>query len=183
VWRIRRLLGGRENPVSSVAPITAITLLLVVIGAYAFATPGSRTSAHQDSAGTLRETSPGPTQELIRQFDGSRTRRDRVDAISRLSGDLSAAAWQKLVLIAERDPDIEVRKEAVSHIAGRATPAAVQELIRLYGASREQAMKLQVLSYLSGLRTSDSMAKVREIADGDTDPVIRAQALDYVLGR
>src|SRR4029450_11749810 len=118
---------------SSVAPITAITLLLVVIGAYAFATPGSRTSAHQDSAAPLRETSAGPTQELIRQFDGSRTRRDRVDAISRLSGDLSAAAWQQLVLIAERDPDFEARKEAVSYIAGRATAAAGQELIRLDG--------------------------------------------------
>ena len=183
VGRIRRLLAGREDPVSGVAATTAITLLLVVIGAYAFAAPGSRANAHQDSAGTLRETSPGPTQELIRQFDSSRTRRDRVDAISRLSGDLSAAAWQKLVLIAERNPDIEVRKEAVSYIAGRATPAAVQELIRLYGASREQAMKLQVLSYLSGLRTSESMTKIREIAHGDTDPVIRAQALDYVLGR
>ncbi len=87
------------------------------------------------------------------------------------------------MLIAERDPDIEVRKEAVSYIAGRATPVAVQELIRLYGASREQAMKLQVLSYLSGLPTSASMAKIREIADGDADPVIRAQASDYALGR
>lgn len=183
VGRIRRLLGGREDPVAGVAPTTAIALLFVVIGVSAFAAPGSNASVHQDSAGTLRETSPGPTQEPIRQFDGSRTRRDRVDAISRLSGDLSVAAWQKLVLIAERDPDIEVRKEAVSYIAGRATPAAVQELIRLYGASREQAMKLQVLSYLSGLRTSESMAKIREIADGDRDPVIRAQALDYVLGR
>ena len=85
--------------------------------------------------------------------------------------------------IAERDPDIEVRKEAVSYIAGRATPAAVQELVRLYGASGEQAMKLHVLSYLSGLRTPESMAKIREIADGDTDPMIRAHALDYVLGR
>jgi hypothetical protein len=183
VGRIRRLLSGRENPVSGLAPVTAVTLLVIGIAAYAFAAPTSRTSAHQDSAGTLHETSPGPTQELIRQFDGSRTRRDRVDAISRLSGDLSAAAWQKLVLIAERDPDIELRKEAVSYLAGRATPAAVQELIRLYGASREQAMKLQVLSYLSGLRTSESMAKIREIANGETDPVIREKALDYVLGR
>ena len=181
--RIRRLLSGRENAVSGIAPITAVTLLLVGIGAYALAAPASRPSAQHDSAGTLRETSPAPTQELIRQFDGSRTRRDRVDAISRLSGDLSTAAWQKLVLIAEQDPDFDVRKEAVSYIAGRATPAAVQELIRLYGASREQAMKLQVLSYLSGLRTSESMAKIREIAEGDRDPVIRAQALDYVLGR
>jgi hypothetical protein len=181
--RIRRLLGGRQEPVSGVGPTTAITLLLIAIGAYAFAAPDFRASTHQDSAGTLRETSPGPTQELIRQFDGSRTRGDRVDAISRLSGDFSAAAWHKLVLIAERDPDIEVRKEAVSYIAGRATPAAVQELIGLYGASREQAMKLHVLSYLSGLRTSESMAKIREIADGDLDPVIRARALDYVLGR
>jgi len=181
--RIRRLLSGRENAVPGVAPVTAVTLLLFGISAYALAAPGSRASAHQDSAGTVRETSPGPTQELIRQFDGSRTRRDKVDAISRLSGDLSTPAWQKLVLIAERDPDIEVRKEAVSYVAGRATPTAVQELIRLYGASREQAMKLQVLSYLSGLRTSESMAKIHEIADGDTDPVIRAQALDYVLGR
>jgi bla regulator protein blaR1 len=183
VGRIRRLLSGRENAVSGIAPITAVTLLLVGIGAYALAAPASRPSAQHDSAGTLRETSPAPTQELIRQFDGSRTRRDRVDAISRLSGDLSTAAWQKLVLIAEQDPDFDVRKEAVSYIAGRATPAAVRELIRLYGASREQAMKLQVLSYLSGLRTSESMAKIREIAEGDRDPVIRAQALDYVLGR
>jgi len=183
VGRIRRLLSGRENPVSGLAPITAVTLLLVAIGAYAFAAPGPRASAQQDSAGTLRETSPGPTQELIRQFDGGRTRRDKVGAISRLSGDLSVAAWQKLVLIAERDADFEVRKEAVSYIAGRATPAAVQELIRLYGASHEQAFKLHVLSYLSGLRTSESMAKIREIADGETDPVIRAKALDYVLGR
>jgi len=183
VGRIRRLLSGREIAVSVIAPITAVTLLLVGVGAYALAAPASRPSAQQDSAGTLRETSPGPTQELIRQFDDSRTRPDRVDAISRLSGDLSIAAWQKLVLIAERDPDIVVRKEAVSYIAGRATPAAVQELIRLYGTSREQAMKLQVLSYLSGLRTSESMAKIREIADHETDLVIRARALDYVLGR
>jgi beta-lactamase regulating signal transducer with metallopeptidase domain len=183
VGRIRRLLGGREDPVSGVAPITAITLLLVVIGAYAFAVPGSRATAHQDSAGTLRETSPGPTQELIRQFDGGRTRRDKVDAISRLSGDLSVGAWQKLVLIAERDPDFEVRKEAVSYIAGRATPAAVHELIRLYADSGDQPFKLHVLSYLSGLRTPESMTKIREIANGETDPVIRAKALDYVLGR
>jgi hypothetical protein len=67
-------------------PRTAVTLLLVVIGAYAFAAPASRASARQDSAGTLRETSPGPTQELIRQFEGGRTRRDKVDAIGRLSG-------------------------------------------------------------------------------------------------
>jgi beta-lactamase regulating signal transducer with metallopeptidase domain len=183
VGRIRRLLSGRENPVSGLAPITAVTLLLIAIGAYAFAAPGSRASVQQDSSGSFRETSPGPTQELINQFDSSRTRRDKVDAISRLSGDLSAAAWQKLVLIAERDPDFEVRKEAVSYIAGRATPAAVQELIRLYAADGDQAFKLHVLSYLSGLRTSESMAKVREIADGETDPVIRAKALDYVLGR
>ena len=183
VGRIRRLLSGREIAVSVIAPITAVTLLLVGVGAYALAAPASRPSAQQDSAGTLRDTSPGPTQELIRQFDDSRTRPDRVDAISRLSGDLSTAAWQELVLIAERDPDIVVRKEAVSYIAGRATPAAVQELIRLYGTSREQAMKLQVLSYLSGLRTSESMAKIREIADHETDLVIRARALDYVLGR
>jgi hypothetical protein len=69
-----------------------------------------------------------------------------VDAISRLSGDLSAAAWQKLVVIAERDPDFEVRKEAVSYIAGRATPAAVRELIRLYGAGNDRPFKLHVLS-------------------------------------
>ncbi len=183
VGRIRRLLSGREHPVAGVAPITAVTFLLVALGAYAFAAPGSRASVQQDSAGSLRDTSPSPTQELIHQFDSSRTRRDKVDAISRLSGDLSAAAWQKLVLIAERDPDFEARKEAVSHIAGRATPAAVQELIRLYGASHEQAFKLHVLSYLSGLRTSESMAKIREIADGEADPVIREKALDYVLGR
>ena len=183
VGRIRRLLSGRENPVSGVAPITAVTLLLVAIGAYAFAAPASRASGQKDSAGTLRETSPGPTQELIRQFDGGRTRRDKVDAISRLSGDLSAAAWQKLVFIAEQDPDFDVRKEAVSYIAGRATPAAVQELIRLYDASPEQAWKLHVVSYLSGLRTPESMTKIREIADGEMDPVIRTKALDYVLGR
>ena len=183
VGRIRRLLSGHENPVSGLAPVTALTLLLIVIGAYAFAAPTAGASAQQDSPGVSRETSPGPTQELIRQFDSGRTRRDKIDAISRLSGDLSAAAWQKLVLIAERDPDFEVRKEAVSYIAGRATPAAVQELIRLYGASDEQAFKLHVLSYLSGLRTSESMAKIREIADGEMDPVIREKALDYVLGR
>ena len=183
VGRIRRLLSGRENPVSGLAPITAVTLLLIAIGAYAFAAPTSRASVHQDSPGILRETSPGPTQALIRQFDSGRTRRDKVDAMSRLSGDLSAVAWQKLVLIAESDPDFEVRKEAVSYIAGRATPAAIQELIRLYGASREQAFKLHVLSYLSGLHAAESMAKVREIAKGETDPVIRTKALDYVLGR
>jgi beta-lactamase regulating signal transducer with metallopeptidase domain len=183
VGRIRRLLSGRENPVSGLAPITAVTLLLIAIGASAFAAPASRASVHQDSAGILRETSPGPTQELIRQFDAGQTRRDKVDAMSRLSGDLSAGAWQKLVLIAERDSDFEVRKEAVSYIAGRATPAAVQELIRLYGASREQAFKLHVLSYLSGLHTAESMAKIREIADGETDAVIREKALEYVLGR
>ena len=183
VGRIRRLLGGRENPVSGFPPVPAVTLVLIAVGVYAFAAPAFRASARQDSAGTLRETSPGPTQELIRQFDSSQKRRDKVDAISRLSGDLTVAAWQKLVLIAERDPDFEVRKEAVSYIAGRATPAAVQELIRLYEASHEQAWKLHVLSYLSGLRTSESMAKIREIADGETDPLIRAKALDYVLGR
>ena len=183
VGRIRRLLSGRENPVSGLAPINAVTLLLIAIGAYAFAAPTSRASVQQDSPGIFRETSPGPTRELIRQFDSGRTRRDKVDAMSRLSGDLSAAAWQKLVLIAERDPDFEVRKEAVSYIAGRATQAAVQELIRLYGASREQAFKLHVLSYLSGLHAAESMAKIREIAAGETDPVIRAKALDYVLGR
>ena len=183
VGRIRRLLSGRENPVSSVAPITAVTLLLVAIGAYAFAAPASRTNGQQGSPGILRETSPGPTYELIRQFDSARTQQDKVDAISRLSGDLSVAAWQKLVLIAERDPDFGVRKEAVSYVAGRATPAAVQELIRLYAADGDQAFKLHVLSYLSGLRTPESMTKIREIADGETDPVIRARALDYVLGR
>ena len=183
VGRIRRLLSGRENPVSGVAPVTAVTLLLIAIGASALAALASTANVQQDSAGTMRETSPGPTQEMIRQFDSSRTRRDKVNAISRLSGDLSAAAWQKLVLIAERDPDFEVRKEAVSYIAGRATPAAVQELIRLYGDSGDQAFKLHVLSYLSGLRTSESMTKIREIASGETDPVIREKALDYVLGR
>ena len=115
VGRIRRLLSGRENPVSGVAPVTAVTLLLITIGASALA---STANVQQGSAGTVRETSPGPTQEMIRQFDSSRTRRDKVNAISRLSGDLSASAWQKLVLIAERDPDFEVRKEAVSYIAG-----------------------------------------------------------------
>ena len=180
VGRIRRLLSGHENPVSGVAPITAVTLLLIAMGASALA---STASVQQGSAGTMRETSPGPIQEMIRQFDSSGTRRDKVDAISRLSGDLSAAAWQKLVLIAERDPDFEVRKEAVSYIAGRATPAAVQELIRLYGAGNDQAFRLHVLSYLSGLRTPESMAKIREIADGELDPVIREKALDYVLGR
>jgi beta-lactamase regulating signal transducer with metallopeptidase domain len=183
VGRIRRLLSGRENPVSGVAPITAVMLLLLATGAYALAAPASRARAQQDTAGTLRETSPAPTQELIRQFDGGRTRSDKIGAISRLSGDLSAAAWQKLVRIAEQDPDFEVRKEAVSYIAGRATPAAIQELIQLYGASHERAFKLHVLSYLSGLRTSESMAKIRAIADGETDPLIRARALDYALGR
>ena len=33
VGRIRRLLSGRENPVSGVAPVTAVTLLLIAIGA------------------------------------------------------------------------------------------------------------------------------------------------------
>jgi bla regulator protein blaR1 len=180
VGRIRRLLSGHENPVSGIAPVTAVTLLLIAIGASALA---STASVKQDSSGTMRETSPGPTQEMIRQFDGSRTRQDKVNAIDRLSGDLSAAAWQKLVLIAKRDPDFEVRKEAVSYIAGRATPTAVQELIRLYGAANDRAFKLHVLSYLSGLRTPESTAKIREIADGDMDPVIRDKALDYVLGR
>jgi beta-lactamase regulating signal transducer with metallopeptidase domain len=183
VGRIRRLLSGHENPVSGLAPVTAVTFLLIAIGAYAFAAPASRASGQQDSVSTLRETSPSPTDELIRHFDSGRTRRSRVDAMSRLSGDLGAVAWQKLVRIAERDPDFEVRKEAVSYIAGRATPAAVQELTRLYGASREQAFKLHVLSYLSGLHTARSMAKVREIADGETDAVIRERALEYVRGR
>jgi beta-lactamase regulating signal transducer with metallopeptidase domain len=180
VGRIRRLLSGHEDPVSGVAPVTAVTLLLIAIGASALA---STASVQQDSSGTMRETSPGPTQEMIRQFDGSRTRQDKVNAIDRLSGDLGAAAWQKLVLIAKSDPDFEVRKEAVSYIAGRATPTAVQELIRLYGAGNDRAFKLHVLSYLSGLRTPESTAKIREIADGDIDPVIRDKALDYVLGR
>ena len=52
VGRIRRLLSGRENPVSGLAPITAVTLLLIAIGAYAFAAPTSRASVQQDSAGT-----------------------------------------------------------------------------------------------------------------------------------
>jgi beta-lactamase regulating signal transducer with metallopeptidase domain len=183
VGRIRRLLSGSENPVSGVAPIATVTLLFIAIGAYAFAAPASRATAQQGAGGILRETSPGPTQELIRQFDDGRTRRDKVDAISRLSGDLSAAAWQKLVFIAKRDPDFEVRKEAVSYIGGRATPVAVQELIRLYGSSREEPFKLHVLSYLSGLHTAESMAKIREIAERETDPLIRDKALDYVLGR
>ena len=183
VGRIRRLLSGRENPVSGVAHVTAATLLLIAIGASALAALASTANIQQDSAGMVRETSPGPTQEMIRQFDSSRTRRDKVNAISRLSGDLSASAWQKLVLIAERDPDFEVRKEAVSYIAGRATPAAVQELIRLYGAGNDQTFRLHVLSYLSGLRTPESMTKIREIAEGETDHVIREKALDYVRGR
>jgi len=180
VGRIRRLLSGHENPVSGLASVTAVTLLLIAIGASALA---STAGVLQGSAGTMRETSPGPTRELIGQFDSSRTRQDKVNAISRLSGDLSAAAWHKLVLIAERDPDFEVRKEAVSYIAGRATPAAVQELIRLYGAGHDQTFKLHVLSYLSGLRTPESMAKIREIADSEMDLVIRDKAVDYVLGR
>jgi len=151
--RVRRLLTGNENPVSGVTPVTIIMLLLAAVGAYAIAPPTSSATVRQDSADRVRETSSDPTQALIRQFDGSSTRPDKVTAISRLSGDVSAAAWQKLVLIAERDPDFEVRKEAVSYIAGRATPAAVQELIRLYAATGEQAFKLHVLSYLSGLRT------------------------------
>jgi beta-lactamase regulating signal transducer with metallopeptidase domain len=180
VGRIRRLLSGRENQISGVAPVTAVTLLLIAIGVSALA---STASVPPGSTGTRRETSPGPTRELIGQFDSSRTRPEKVDAISRLSGDLSAAAWRKLVLIAERDTDFEVRKEAVSYIAGRATPAAVQELIRLYGAGNDQAFKLHVLSYLSGLRTPESMTKIREIAEHETDPVIREKALDYALGR
>jgi beta-lactamase regulating signal transducer with metallopeptidase domain len=180
VGRIRRLLSGHENPVSGLAPITGVTLLLIAIGASVLV---STATVQQGATGTARETSPGPTQELIGQFDGSRTRQDRVNAISRLSGDLSAGAWHKLVLIAERDPDFEVRKEAVSYIAGRATPAAVQELIRLYDAGHGRAFKLHVLSYLSGLRTAESMAKIRAIADGDRDLVIRDKALDYVLDR
>jgi beta-lactamase regulating signal transducer with metallopeptidase domain len=183
VSRIRRLLSGCEDPVSGFAPIIAVTLLLIAAGAYALAAPAPTANVRQDAPAVVRETSPGPTQDMIRQFDSSRTGRDKVNAISRLSGDLSAAAWQKLVLIAEGDPDFEVRQEAVSYIAGRATPAAVQELIRLYGASGDQAFKLHVLSYLSGLRTPESLAKIREIAERETDPVIREKALDYVLGR
>ena len=182
VGRIRRLLSGSDDPVSGWAPITAVILLLTAMGAYALAASAPSASLQQDAA-TMRETSPVPTQELIRQFDSGRTRRDKVAAISRLSGDVSAAAWQKLVSIAERDPDVEARKEAVSYIAGRATAPAVQELIRLYSASGDQAFKLHVLSYLSGLRTAESMAKIREIADREADPGIREKALDYVLSR
>ncbi len=69
VGRIRRLLGGREDPVSGVAPTTAMTLLLVVIGAYTFAAPGSRANAHQDSAHLARNIarSNSGTDPAIRQ--------------------------------------------------------------------------------------------------------------------
>ena len=121
---------------------------------------------------------------MIRQFDSSRTRRDKVNAISRLSGDLSAAAWQKLVLIAEHDPDFEVRKEAVSYIAGRATPAAVQELIRLYGASGDQAFQDSTSSAISpGYALPNRWRRSARSRNGEMDPVIREKALDYVLGR
>jgi beta-lactamase regulating signal transducer with metallopeptidase domain len=181
--RVRRLLSGNENPVPGLAPITTVTLLVAAICAGAVAAPSSAASARQDLAGTVEQRPAAPTEELIRLVDSSPTARRKVDAISRLSGDLSTAAWHKLVLIAERDADFGVRKEAVSYIAGRATPAAVQELIRLYRGSRDHAFKLHVLSYLSGLHTSESMAHIRAVANGESDPVIREKAWDYVLGR
>ena len=49
VGRIRRLLSGRENPVSGVAPVTAVTLLLIAIGASAAWRP-PRTSSRARQA-------------------------------------------------------------------------------------------------------------------------------------
>jgi hypothetical protein len=139
-----------------------------------------------DLLSSKRSVAQKPSAQLTawtEWFEARTTREEKIESISRLSGDLSNEAWSKLVEIATGDHDMAVRKTAISYLAGRADNRAVHELIRLYDKENISEMRMELLSYLSGLVTPESRAKIRQIAKSDRDAKIRGKALDYVLGR
>ena len=91
---------------------------------------------------------PAAAQELITIFNETTDPKLRQEIVSRLSGNLSPQAWNKLMAIAESDGDPNVRKTAISYIAGR---PSLDALSTLYDKADTQEIKLHILSYIHGL--------------------------------
>jgi beta-lactamase regulating signal transducer with metallopeptidase domain len=181
--RARRLLSGGKTQAAGPTPLFSIAVVLLVLSAtvFTFAQSASFGEKQLKEETTSKETHPSPAAELIRRFDESKTRQDKLEAISKLSGSLTSEAWQKLLDIASRDPDTEVQKEAVSHIAGRADEEAIEALGQLYFAQSAPELKIHILSYLSGFRTAAAHEKMRNIARTEENPAVRQRAVDYLL--
>jgi beta-lactamase regulating signal transducer with metallopeptidase domain len=180
--RVRRLIGRSELQPGTrtvIVPVLLASVCLSVAVVTAQGVAPTRTATSAASA-RPRETTPAAAQELITLFDEAIDPKLRQDIVSRLSGNLSPQAWNKLMAIAESDPDLEVRKIAISYIAGR---PSLDELSTLYDKADTQEIKLHILSYLHGLNSDAAMAKVRSIARSERDRTVRLKAIDYLSGR
>jgi beta-lactamase regulating signal transducer with metallopeptidase domain len=181
--RARRLLSGGKTQAAGPTPLFSIAVVLLVLSATVFTVAQSASSGEKQlqEATTSKETHSSPAADLIHRFEESKTRQDKLEAISKLSGSLTSEAWQKLLDIASGDPDTEVQKEAVSHIAGRANEQAIEALGQLYFAQSAPELKIHILSYLSGFRTAAAREKMRNIARTEENPAVRQRAVDYLL--
>lgn len=171
--RVHRLLGRSEwqpgsRTVTVPIALAAVCLSLAVV------------SAQPTAPSTSRDITSLPTQQLISLFDETTDRTLRQALIGRLSGDLSPVVWNKLLDVAESDPDLEVRRTAISYIAGR---PSVKTLSTLYDKADRRDIKLYLLSYIHGMYNQAAFTKIRSIATTDTDVVVRTKALDYLSGQ
>jgi beta-lactamase regulating signal transducer with metallopeptidase domain len=181
--RARRLLSGSKTQGGGLTPLFSLAVVLLVLSTVGFAVAQSAWSDEKQlqKVTTSRETQPSPAAELMRKFDEGKTRQDKLQAISRLSGSFTNEAWHKLLDVASRDPDTEIQKEAISHIAGRANEQAIEALGQLYSAQPAPELKIHILSYLSGFRTAAAREKMQNIARTEENPTIRQRAMDYLL--
>ena len=180
--RVRRLIGRSELQPGTRTVIVPILLASVCLSVAAVTAQGGAPTPRAATSASMqpRETTPQAAQELITLFDETTDSKLRQELVSRLSGNLSAQAWNKLIAIAESDPELEVRKTAISYIAGR---PSLDALSTLYDKADTQDIKLHILSYIHGLYSEAAIAKVRSIARSERDSTVRLKAIDYLSGR
>jgi hypothetical protein len=180
--RVRRLIGRSELQPGTrtvIVPVllASVCLSVVVVTAQSRAPIPTATTL---AGAQPRETRPAAAQALITTFDETSDPKLRQEIVSRLSGNLSPQAWNKLMAIAESDRDPDVRKTAISYIAGR---PSLDALSTLYDKADTQEIKLHILSYIHGLQSEAAMTKVRSIASSERDGIVRLKAIDYLSGR
>lgn len=115
--------------------------------------------------------------ELVRLYDGDRTKEIRVQILRAFSDMENPRAEAKLVEVARAGDDLTMRQLAIRFLGDRNASGSLDELIRIYDSDKTPEIRSQILRALSDRDDPRAHAKLLDIARRGETPEIRIEAI------
>jgi HEAT repeat protein len=117
------------------------------------------------------------TEELIKLYDGDRTKEIRAQVLRALVESRTPRGSAKVLEIARASDDIGARQVAIRYIGELKDVASLDELIRIYDADKTPQIRSQILRALAEREDVRARTKLLEIARQGETPELRIEAI------